>query len=361
MNWYENEVKIPITMIIPIKVIENGRPQKVREDYFGVGLKKINYLFLIGLLIASQIPLLSAFEAHIINVTAHICGFSETRTIGYWKNHPEVYENCLPQYLGDEEITTAEEVDEVFENANSDDMRDMLKGQLLAMKFNIGCFGIDSSEGEEFNGQTLEEIVDEADGLLRQNPEPPREVLEEMKNLLDEINNLHQIRYCSENSNFEPVVEPSASDNFMAAGWIGTGLTPEETNFVELTPEEKLIQLSPEEGGPAPPLVEEDTEPASEPTEPVFEEPIVIEATTTEEAIIATTTEESIIEVPITSTTTEEIAIEATTTEEALIEEPAEPAPVEEPVIESTTTSTTTEEAIIATTTEEAIIEESEI
>ncbi len=106
----------------------------------------------------------------------------------------------------------------------------------------------------------------------------------------------------------------------MATGWIETGLTPEETNFVELTPEEKLIQLSPEEGGPAPPLVEEDTEPAPEPTA-VFEELIVIEATTTEEAIIATTTEESIIEVPITSTTTEEIAIEATTTEEVIIEE----------------------------------------
>ena len=171
---------------------------------------KIFSLFIVAIIFVSQSYLLSAFEAHIINVTAKICTYSETRTMGYWKNHPEVRFPHLSLYLGDELIDTQEKVDEIFDNANAKEMVDMLKGQLLAMKFNIAHFGI-GGYFVESEGKTLSQIVDEADDLLRQEPLPERAVLEAMKTLLDDLNNLHQIRYCG-NIIFEPGVLYKASD-----------------------------------------------------------------------------------------------------------------------------------------------------
>lgn len=141
-----------------------------------------------------QMVAFSAFEAHIINVIAHICGYSEMRTMGYWKNHPNIYMHYLPQYLDNETIESHQEVQDVFDADNSI-MRNKLMKQLLAMKFNIAHFGI----GEylvESEGKTLNEIVAEADDLLIEDPEPPKEVLEEMENLLDYLNNFHQITFC---------------------------------------------------------------------------------------------------------------------------------------------------------------------
>ena len=60
------------------------------------------------------------------------CEYSGTGTIGFWKNHPEIYTSYLPISLGSETVSTEPEADEVFDNASSDEMRDMLKAQLLA-------------------------------------------------------------------------------------------------------------------------------------------------------------------------------------------------------------------------------------
>ena len=170
--------------------------KKINFEAFKLFLNKVVNIVLILSVISSSALLVSAFEAHVVNVTARICGYSETRTMGFWKNHPEVYANCLTQTLGGEIVTSTDTVNMVFEAADADIMRDMLKGQLLAMKFNIGCFNIDSDKGEEFDGKTLDEIVVWADELLS-DPESSRENQELVKNLLDYINNLDQIRYCS--------------------------------------------------------------------------------------------------------------------------------------------------------------------
>lgn len=156
-------------------------------------------LILVFFLIAIQIRILSAFEAQIVNVTAHICSFSETKTMGFWKNHPEIYAGLLPQCLGSELIDTSQKAEDVFKNAKAKDMKNMLTAQLLAMKFNITYFKI-GDYFVESEGKTLNQIVFDADALLTASPEPLRETLERMKNLLDYLNNLHKVKMCSNQS-----------------------------------------------------------------------------------------------------------------------------------------------------------------
>ncbi len=140
------------------------------------------------------------------NISAKICQYYGIRSMGYWKTHPSVYVPHLPQFLGapgeDSIIGNQAQANQIFLDYNLS-MRDKLNGQLLAMKFNIAHFGI----GEYFvesQGKTLNEIVAEADDLLR-DASTPNDVLEDMKNLLDYLNNLHQIRVCSA----EPIEEES--------------------------------------------------------------------------------------------------------------------------------------------------------
>ena len=161
-------------------------------------LRTIGCLILTFSIIASQSLVISAFEAHIINVTAHVCRYSETRTMGYWKTHINAYFPLLPQILGapiaDDNIDTPTKVQQVFLDYNLS-MRNKLRGQLLAMKFNIAGFGIGDYLVETEN-KTLNQLVDDADALLR-NPNASDADMETMKNLLDNLNNLHQIRFCS--------------------------------------------------------------------------------------------------------------------------------------------------------------------
>jgi hypothetical protein len=192
---YHQEAKIPIRIIGEKRMIKENIPQRELRRGLLRQISKIIYcLVLIFSIIASQSLFVTAFEAYVINVTAKICEYSEIRSMGYWKNHPEVYASYLPQNLGDEMIDNVSEANQVFLDYNLS-MRNKLRGQLLAMKFNIAHFGI----GEYFvesEGKNLNQIVAEADDLLRQDPPPPDSVLEEMKNLLDYLNNLEKIRYC---------------------------------------------------------------------------------------------------------------------------------------------------------------------
>lgn len=197
---YHKEVKVPVEIVEGTKRVSSKSQKTINLDLSKQFFKKFIHLVFVFFIITSQVLLFSAFEAHIINVTAHICNYSETRTIGFWKTHPEIYvANCLPTSLGSQPITTEEEADEIFQNANAQDMADQLRAQLLAMKFNICYFAIGEYEPEP--GRSLNDIVAEAEVLLQltQIPglEPTREELEAMKNLLNDINNLHQIRACS--------------------------------------------------------------------------------------------------------------------------------------------------------------------
>jgi len=245
----------------------------------------------------------------------------------------------------------------------------MLKGQLLAMKFNIGCFGIEESEGEEFEGKTLAQIVAEADDLLRADPEPPREVLEEMKDLLDYINNLHYIKYCSSGPTYssatteplsiESLLQKSAeanlfslldeessdgdtSEDLFSEIPEGEVIPPEDTSEETVTPPQDGVNLIGDEGSGEEETPPESTgEPAEEPTEePPVEEPTNEEPTTEEPVTEEPSTEEpSTEETPVEEPSTEEPPAEETPpAEEPPVEEPPpteeEPPPAEEPPVE---------------------------
>ena len=206
-------------MKVPVKIVKNKErifdknPKETNLGGFNYFLKKAGYLVLIIALISSQVYLLSAFEAHIINVTARICDLSETRTMGFWRNHCS--DSCLEHsdiYLGipilfppygGVAVENCEQAIEIFDDAKAKEMINMLKGQLLAMEMNIACFGIEPDDGELFDGQTLAEIVAEADELiwryynLDSGDDPSRNELTIVKNLLDDLNKGHEIRYCS--------------------------------------------------------------------------------------------------------------------------------------------------------------------
>lgn len=128
------------------------------------------------------------------SITTAKCRDAETRSMGYWKNHSEVYyPSLLPVKLGDDEIKTIADVENIFADYNLS-MRNKLRGQLLAMKFNIEAFEISEyiPVGET---KTLDEIVAEADDLLK-DPNASDNDLEKMKDILDTLNNLHTITIC---------------------------------------------------------------------------------------------------------------------------------------------------------------------
>jgi hypothetical protein len=181
------------------------------------GVKVLVYFILISIVISNYSMLASAFEAHIINVTARICNLSETRTIGFWKTHETLYfPFLLPIWLGGEYIDAdtegAARVNEIFEEANADFMVNMFRAQLLAMKFNIKHFGI-GGYFVESEGMTLDEIVALADDMLENHTDYTREQKEHMKIVLDSLNNLHYIKYCSD----------APQENYLMAS-IGSGI-----------------------------------------------------------------------------------------------------------------------------------------
>lgn len=157
--------------------------------------KRVFTSVLIVMVVLSQTVLVQGFEAHVINITAKICSYSQTRSIGYWKTHFEIYKHLLPQALGTESVSTASEVDDILGfSGDASIMRNKLKAQLLGLKFNIyfyhiGGYFVDSE------GQTLYEIAAEADALLEDSGATKSE-LEKMKDLLDDTNNLGSIKSC---------------------------------------------------------------------------------------------------------------------------------------------------------------------
>jgi len=143
-SQYYQEVKIQDSIIKNTKMTTEIPKKEKKRGLLKFFPKKVGGLVLILVIFSAQALVLSAFEAHVINVTAHICIPLETRTPGYWKTHPEIYidNDYLPQYLGDEEINTEQKAFQVFKDGDAKEMRNQLKSHILAMKFNIAHFGI---------------------------------------------------------------------------------------------------------------------------------------------------------------------------------------------------------------------------
>lgn len=161
------------------------------------------------------------------NVKAKICYDAQTLSKGYWKNpnHYDVYKSYLPQYLGCnttssecvagyEAVSNKAKVIQILDTDYNLSMRNKLRGQLLAMKFNIAHFKI----GEYIppsSTDNLNQIVSQADALLKQVPAPSDGILETMKNLLDGLNQDLQFRTCS--GSFVKVIIPNGGEVW----WVG--------------------------------------------------------------------------------------------------------------------------------------------
>ena len=190
-------------------------------------LKTVALLCISGVLLITNLPMFSAFEAHVVNVTGQICyKEGETRTIGYWKTHLEITEKYLPINIGNTTILKTDEAVNVFEfNGNADVMENKLKAQLLAMKLNVIHYLINEyfvekesdfvlftieefvKEGklaqvqwiEDYfgvsNGNILAEIINDADIMLSASHTDFE--FEAMMKMLDNFNNLHDdLNYC---------------------------------------------------------------------------------------------------------------------------------------------------------------------
>lgn len=130
-------------------------------------------LGLILMILTVAVPL-TAFEAHVVNVTATIerrpCDVFEIRSLGYWKTHSENW--ILPQNLGNDLVMTNADADAVF-NAPNNVMRNKLKKQLLALKFDIAFFEAGNGLVPGDPSMTLAQLMAEADSALAENPSNP--------------------------------------------------------------------------------------------------------------------------------------------------------------------------------------------
>src|SRR4030043_2402505 len=172
------------------------------KDYFRMNISRWLAVTVIFVMVAGMVPQ----ELFACNPPPG-CFYGEIRSMGFWKNHSENY--VLPQGLGCEIISTPERAIEIFENANAEEMSNMLKAQLLAMKFNIAYFGIGEyiAQGQT---QSFNNIADQADGLLRNSAS--REEMESMKNLLDYLNNVQKFIYCPEIPEIPGCKDPEANN-----------------------------------------------------------------------------------------------------------------------------------------------------
>ena len=143
-------------------------------------------------------------------IASEKCEEYEIRSQGYWKNHPEIYAQYLPVTLGNYVVDSSTRAQAVFYECGNSDMSDKLRCQLLAMKFNVAHFGVGEyfvescgCDGGYCGGgcfedvnKTINEIIIEADNLLKTCPQPPHDVMEKMKDLLDCLNNLELVKIC---------------------------------------------------------------------------------------------------------------------------------------------------------------------
>ncbi|MDD2672664.1 MAG: hypothetical protein PHW43_09660, partial [Syntrophales bacterium] len=210
-------------------------------------------------------------EEDISSVASKVCFNVQTRSKGYWKNHPSAYSGYLPLYLGNELIDNEVQVETILNSDYNLSMYNKLRGQLLTMKFNAAVFNV-GDYFVESQGKTIQQIIDEADGLLTESPVPSDQILETMKNILESLVDV-QIKGCTlsapEELVDEPVDEPEPEPEpelFMIGGmFLSAPLNIEEPEILEIeTPsiEEPVI-----------PLILDVVTPSEE---PIIEEPPVI-------------------------------------------------------------------------------------
>lgn len=174
----------------------------VQKSHVSATLRQVGKFLMVSkvslliVLMMSVVPL-TAFEAHVINVTATIerkqCTQYEVQSKGFWKTHEEFW--IFPQTLGPDTIATSTDAVAVFDASNSS-MRNKLKKQLLALKFNIAYYGAGSAFVPNEATTTLSDLVAQADALLSQDPPPLDSTLEAMKDRIESVNIAGKVSTC---------------------------------------------------------------------------------------------------------------------------------------------------------------------
>ena len=192
------------------RVSQREQREVASRRWFWSAILGATSLFLI---VVTAVPL-TAFEASVINVIARLedrpCVEHKVRSLGYWKMHQSEW--IFPQTLGPEVITTPAEAVAVF-SASGSSMRNRLKKQLLALKFNIAGYG----SGDGFvpgEGITLLDLAAEADQLLSQDPPAGNVALETMKNRVENANVAKKVSTCPG----EPVCDEEESLSAVSGG-----------------------------------------------------------------------------------------------------------------------------------------------
>ncbi|HNP79589.1 MAG TPA: SipW-dependent-type signal peptide-containing protein [Candidatus Pacearchaeota archaeon] len=187
------------------------------------------------------------------NIKTLNCKNIEIRSQGYWKNHSEVYLPYLPQTLGgypaDIIVSSVAEADTIFDN-HSSLMQDILRIQLLAMKFNIAHFLLGDYYVQS-EGKTINELVTYADNLLREPPsDPVNPELERVKDILDDLNTAEYLNHCYELLPPAPMLMMSSS--------APSDENEEENTFFNEEPLFMITMLNEEENNEEEPIQEEE-------------------------------------------------------------------------------------------------------
>jgi predicted ribosomally synthesized peptide with SipW-like signal peptide len=152
-------------------------------------------------------------------VVSEKCEDLEIQPKSYWVLHPEIYSLYLPVTLGNYVVDTPTKAKAVFSECWSSDMSDRLRCQLMVMKFNVAHFrvgeyfvescgcGVKTCGGCTFPNvnKTINEIIIEADNILKTVPQPEFSVLGRMTDLLVCISKLVQVEICGIGGE-EPIV-----------------------------------------------------------------------------------------------------------------------------------------------------------
>ncbi|PIR98910.1 hypothetical protein COT87_02275 [Candidatus Collierbacteria bacterium CG10_big_fil_rev_8_21_14_0_10_44_9] len=205
------------TEVLRSRILQNKKPGFWNRVLSAAGELKLSMGLIFKILFVSKIGVvavilflavpMTAFEAHVVNVTATIerrpCEEFEVRSMGFWKTHQE--ERIFPQAVGDSTVTNNEEASGVF-NLPNNVMANKLKKQLLAMKFSIAYFGAGLGTVGGGDPTTLSDLVNQADGALLADPQN-QNLIAYYHNLIEEINISHTVSTCPG----EAIVETSSS------------------------------------------------------------------------------------------------------------------------------------------------------
>lgn len=165
-----------------------------RTDH-GLRYRMLAAICTVNLLMISNLPLLNAFESHVVEVIANVCANSDTDMILNWTENPGVYAMLLPQEVGGEIIDTPEKTDSTLLLEHDANIRNQLRSQLLVLKFNIAYFEI-GDDLDRDNGKTFNEIAHDADELFLIDPPPLFTDFEDMKIEIEKTNNSIRSQLC---------------------------------------------------------------------------------------------------------------------------------------------------------------------